>query len=102
MGIDIFVYIRPIFITMIILLLLLFLVILIQHKLLTTFSVLAFAISFIILANVTLYMSGEIVDELNLPRDLNDFYYVIAIVVLSFINVVVFQYKKRKEDKIFY
>ncbi|SHM47816.1 hypothetical protein [Gracilibacillus kekensis] len=102
MGIEMFIYLRPIFITMIILLLILFLVILIQHKLLTTFSVLAFAISFIILANVTLYMSGEIVDELNLTRDQNEFYYVIAIVVLSFINVVVFRYKKRKEGRIFY
>ncbi|MDF2066851.1 hypothetical protein [Bacillus sp. Cr_A10] len=92
-----FIYLRPVFIGFIIILLvLLFGVIFLNKNIVNLFSVVSITFICTSVSAITLYSSGYIVDEYNLAGDPISFYMFFVILVLAFLNLIIFitRYKK--------
>ncbi|MGF9978240.1 hypothetical protein ABE042_02435 [Viridibacillus arvi] len=88
---GVFTLFRPLFITMLFLSILLFIAIIlpkVRKRYINTFTVVSISIVNVILSTQLLFMNGIIVDELNLSGDKFTFYVFIAIVGVTFINVI--------------
>lgn len=95
-----FIYLRPVFITFLVVLLVLFIIILFQRSrgwvnLLTVTSIAA--ISTFVSAMI-LYIIGIIVDEHNLSGDPVSFFLFIAVAGLSIVNVLVFLVRNQQSS----
>jgi hypothetical protein len=90
-------YLRPIFITFIILLILLFIAILQNNKqkLVNTFSVFSISVISVLISGITLFIEGSIVDNLNLSGDSVSTYLFFIIVILCVVNLFLY-FRKNK------
>ncbi|KZB89749.1 hypothetical protein A2U94_19970 [Bacillus sp. VT 712] len=90
-------YLRPIFITFIVLLILLFIAILQNNKrkLVNTFSVFSISVISVLISGITLFVEGSIVDDLNLSGDSVSTYLFFIIVILCIVNLF-FYFRKSK------
>jgi hypothetical protein len=90
-------YLRPIFITFIILLILLFIAILQNNKqkLVNTFSVFSISVISVLISGITLFIEGSIVDNLNLSGDSISTYLFFIIVILCVVNLFLY-FRKSK------
>ena len=88
---------RPAFITMILVLLLLLILVLFKVKLkqLNGFTVMSISLICLIVAAINIWQEGIVVDELNLVGDSVSFVMFLVIVVLSFLNPVLFSIKRK-------
>ncbi|ALC85479.1 hypothetical protein AM499_06375 [Bacillus sp. FJAT-22090] len=92
-----FIYLRPVFIGFIIILLvLLFGVIFLNKNIVNLFSVVSITFICISVSAITLYSSGYIVDEYNLAGDPISFYMFFVILVLAFLNLIIFMTRYKK------
>ncbi|KQL35982.1 hypothetical protein [Psychrobacillus sp. FJAT-21963] len=92
-----FIYLRPVFIGFIIILLvLLFGVIFLNKNIVNLFSVVSITFICTSVSAITLYSSGYIVDEYNLAGDPISFYMFFVILVLAFLNLIIFMTRYKK------
>ncbi|PKG22940.1 hypothetical protein [Niallia nealsonii] len=93
-----FVYLRPIFIALLLFLSLLLVIILIQkgNKLMNSFSIYSILIGMIAVSSLTLVCEGYIVDAYGLGGDAATFYMWEGIVGLSAVNFIAFQFKQKQ------
>ncbi|MEI4768085.1 hypothetical protein WAX74_00225 [Psychrobacillus sp. FJAT-51614] len=92
-----FIYLRPVFIGFIIILLvLLFGVIFLNNNIVNLFSVVSITFICTSISAITLYTSGYIADAYNLAGDLISFYMFFVILVLSFLNLIIFMTRYKK------
>ncbi|WP_282023118.1 hypothetical protein [Priestia flexa] len=91
-------YLRPIFITFIVLLTLLFIAILQSNKqkLVNAFSVFSISLISVIISGITLFIEGSIVDDLNLSGDSVSTYLFFVIVILCIVNLFLYSRKSKK------
>lgn len=91
-------YLRPIFITFIVLLILLFIAILQSNKqkLVNAFSVFSISLISVIISGITLFIEGSIVDDLNLSGDSVSTYLFFVIVILCIVNLFLYSRKSKK------
>jgi hypothetical protein len=91
-------YLRPIFITFIVLLILLFIAILQSNKqkLVNAFSVFSISLISVIISGITLFIEGSIVDDLNLSGDSVSTYLFFVIVILCIVNLFLYFRKSKK------
>lgn len=87
---------RPVFITMISVLLLLVILILFKKKWkqLNGFTVISISLICLIVGAINIWQEGIVVDEFNLVGDAVSFVMFLVIVVLSFLNPVLFSIKR--------
>ncbi|MFB5089281.1 hypothetical protein PGC35_19155 [Psychrobacillus sp. PGGUH221] len=92
-----FIYLRPVFIGFIIILLvLLFGVIFLNKNIVNLFSVVSITFICTSVSAITFYSSGYIVDEYNLAGDPISFYMFFVILVLAFLNLIIFMTRYKK------
>jgi len=90
-------YLRPVFITFIIVLLIFLLIVILQKgkcKLINGFSVISVSIICLLVSAINLWQIGIIADELGLGGDAVSSYMFLVIVGLSILNPIVYTFRK--------